>query len=255
MKLLLDQYAHLDSPLHRWQGKSKFIAFLSLIFSFAFVQKLSLLPLVIIITFLLFYISKLPLTFLLSRLKYPGIFILGVILVLPFFAGETIIFSWGFLSIKLEGILTVILIVTRFVCILTISLILFGTAPFLVTLKTLKSLGLSPILNDMMLLTYRYLEEISNRLLMMRRALKLKGFSGQKLTLRNLQIIANLISSLLIRSYDQSKLVYQAMILRGYGYNYPDKKPIKEEINYQHWFNCGVMVTISALLIVVQWLL
>ncbi|MBF2056605.1 MAG: cobalt ECF transporter T component CbiQ [Cyanobacterium sp. T60_A2020_053] len=254
MKLLLDQYAHLDSPLHRWQGKSKFIAFFSLIFSFAFVQKLSLLPLVIIITFLLFYISKLPLTFLLSRLKYPGIFIFGVILVLPFFAGETVIFSWGFLSIKSEGILTVILIVTRFVCILTISLVLFGTAPFLVTLKTLKSLGLSPILNDMMLLTYRYLEEISNRLLMMRRALKLKGFNGQKLTLRNLQIIANLISSLLIRSYDQSKLVYQAMILRGYGYDSPDKKPIKEEINYQHWFNCGVMVTISALLMVLQWL-
>jgi len=255
MKLFLDKYAHLDSPIHKWDGKPKFIAFLSLIFAFAFIEKLFLLPVIIIITAILFLLSKLPFSFLLSRLRYPGIFILGVVIVLPFLAGETVVFSWGIFQLKLEGILTVILIVTRFLCILTTTLILFSTAPFLTTLQTLRSLGLSPVINDMMLLTYRYLEEIGKSLTTMQRALKLKGFNFNKFSKRNLKVIANLIAILLIRSYEQSKLVYQAMILRGYGINLDKKNSYSNKVHYLHWVACYAILLISVTLIVLQYLI
>lgn len=254
MKLLLDEYAYLDSLIHRWQCKPKLIALFSLVFCFAFIENLYLLPVIIVITIALYLLSNLPLKFLISRLRYPGIFILAVIFFLPFLVGKTVIFSWNFLAVKKEGCLLVLLVLTRFVCILTTSLVLLGTSPFLTTLKTLKSLGLSPIIGDMMLLTYRYLEQMGDRLITMKRALRLKGFNWHKLNGRNLRIISQLIGSLLVRSYDESKLVYQAMILRGYGYNFQGIKTEKEEIKTVHWMISFVIIIISLSMILIQYL-
>lgn len=254
MKLLLDQYAYLDSYLHRWQPQPKFIALMSLIFAFAFIQNLAFLPLIIVITLVLYLSSNLPFSFLLSRLRYPGIFIVAVVILLPFLVGKTVIFSFFIFQVKQEGSLLVLLVVTRFVCILTTSLVLFGTSPFLTTLKTLKSLGLSPIISDMMLLTYRYLEEFGDRLITMERGLRLKGFHPHRFSRRNLKIIANLMGSLLVRSYDQSKLVHQAMILRGYGHNRQlPKKVTKLTINIKHWLACFVVVVISLSIVIIQY--
>ena len=54
MKLFLDKYASLNSPIHRWEQKPKFIALMSLIFAFAFTQSLFLLPILTIITSIFF---------------------------------------------------------------------------------------------------------------------------------------------------------------------------------------------------------
>ena len=55
---------------------------------------------------------------------------------------------------------TVLLIATRFLCILTVGLVMFGTGSFLGTLKAMRALGLPAILTDMALLAFRYLHEI-----------------------------------------------------------------------------------------------
>ena len=60
-------------------------------------------------------------------------------------------------------------------------------------LKSFQSLGMSPIISDMMLLTYRYLEQFSDRLDTMKKALRLKGFNLHKYNHRQLTIVANLI--------------------------------------------------------------
>ncbi len=217
MKLAIDRYAYLDSVIHHWEQRSKLIALLGLIFAFAFVEHLILLPAMIVITATFFYLSRLPFSFLLSRLRYPGWFILGVVIFLPFVAGNTVLFRLGFLDIKQEGCLQVLLIVTRFLCILTISLILFGTAPFLTSIKAMRSLGLPHTIVDMMLLSYRYLEELGGILQTRQRAMKMRGFQNKSFSFRNLKILAGLTGSLLVSSYEKSKRVYQAMLLRGYG--------------------------------------
>ena len=217
MKLALDRYAYLDSVIHHWEQRSKLIALLVLIFAFAFVEHLILLPAMVVITATFFHLSRLPFSFLISRLRYPGWFILGVVIFLPFVAGDTVLFSLGFLEIKQEGCLQVLLILIRFLCILTISLILFGTAPFLTSIKAMRSLGLPQTIVDMMLLSYRYLEELGDTLQTRQRAMKMRGFKNKKFSLRNLKILAGLTGSLLVSSYEKSKGVYQAMLLRGYG--------------------------------------
>jgi len=218
MKLGLDLYADLDSILHRWEQRSKLVALIALMFAFAFVSKLILLPFMIAVTIILYKLSKLPLSFLLYRLRYPGLFILAVVLFLPFGSGETVLWSLGFLEVTQEGVEAVCLIATRFLCILTVGLILFGTAPFMTSIQAMRSLRLPEVMVDMTLLAYRYLEEFGDNRTTMQRAMQLRGFQRDRFGTRTLRILSGLAGSLLIRSYDRSERVYQAMRLRGYGH-------------------------------------
>lgn len=253
MKLGLEEYVYLDSYIHRWQIRPKLIAFISLIFSFTFIDQIVFLPVLIVVTTCLYLLAKLPLSFLLSRLRYPGIFILMVIILLPFLTGDTVICSLGWLEIKKEGCLLMVIVVTRFICIITTTLVLLATSPFLTLLKSLNSFGLSPIISDMMLLTYRYLEEFSDRLDTMKKALRLKGFNLHRYNKRQLTIVANLIGSLLVRSYEDSQRVYQAMKLRGYGQrNLYLAKQKQDDWKSFHWLASITVVILSIALVVCQ---
>lgn len=223
----LDAYAYLKSPIHRWEPRCKLIALLALIFAFASVRQLILLPAMILVTLVYYGVSRLPVAFLLQRLRYPGFFLAAIAILLPFSVGNTIIWQLSFLALRQEGLFALVLIVTRFLCILTVGLILFGTAPFLTSIKAMRALGLPAVLADMTLLSYRYIEQFGEDLTRMQTAMRLRGFRINKLSRRNLTVVASLIGSLLVRSYDQSQQVYQAMILRGYGCVSPRRQRFK----------------------------
>ena len=217
MKFALDRYAYLDSPIHRWDQASKFVALMALIFAFSCVRALWLLLPMLAVTGLLLGLSRLPLKFWLSRLRYPGVFIGTVVLLLPFVVGETVWIEIGGIALRQEGCAAALLLSVRFVCILTVGLVLFGTAPLLQSLKALRALGLPGILVDMALLAYRYLETVGEILATMQQAMHLRGWHGNCFSRRNLKLLASLAGGLIVRSYERSQRVYQAMILRGYG--------------------------------------
>ncbi|NEP42619.1 MAG: cobalt ECF transporter T component CbiQ, partial [Okeania sp. SIO2H7] len=224
MKFALDEYAHLNSPIHRWEPRYKLIGLIALIFAFASVRDWHLIPAMLLVTGILYAFSKLPLSFLWKRLRYPGFLLLGIVLFLPFVSGKTIIWQLGFLTLRREGFLASLLIASRFLAIMTTGFVLFGTSSFLTTIKAMRRLGLSPILADIILLSYRYLFEISRQLRMMQKASKLRGFEPRKFSRRNLSVYAALTGSLLVRSYEDSKQIYKAMQLRGYGNVLKDEK-------------------------------
>lgn len=217
MKLWLDAYAHLDSPLHRWEPRYKLVALLTLIFAFAFVSDLRLIPVMLTITVGLYGLSGLPLTFLATRLRYPGIFLVMVVSMLPLVVGKTVILSLGPLALRQEGLSLALLVAARFCAILTVSLLLFGTSPFLTTVRAMHALGLPHILTDMILFFYRYLGDIADSLATMQTAMRMRNFQASQLNRRNLGVYASLAGSMLVRSYEQSERVYHAMRLRGYG--------------------------------------
>lgn len=246
MKLAIDRYAYLNSPIHRWSQKYKIVGLLGLIFAFSFIRSLVLLPIIIAITIIIFSLSRLPLSYLLSRLRYPGYFILAVVCLLPFVAGDTVIWQWGWLSLRWEGCQETLLIVVRFFCIITISLVLFGTATIIKSIKSLRDLGLPQVILDMTLLTYRYLEELGEMLNTMQKAMKLRGFNPHLFNCRQLEILTRLVGSLIVRSYERSIRIYQAMILRGYGCKIPRNNLIQKQ---QHNFfkSYDVWATVIAL--------
>jgi cobalt/nickel transport system permease protein len=223
MKLDIDEYAHLRSPIHAWQPRYKLIGLSALIFAIATVETLWVLLAVVMITAALYKLTRMPLNYWMRRLRYPGFFLLGVVLLLPLTSGETVLWRWGWLAVRQEGCLAVVLIAGRFLSIVTISLILFGTSPFLQTVKAMRSLGLPAVFTDMLLLSYRYLYETAEQLGQMQQAMRLRGFNRRRSPRsllpdsRTLRVLSTLAGTLLIRSYEQSERVYQAMRLRGYG--------------------------------------
>ncbi|NJL85204.1 MAG: cobalt ECF transporter T component CbiQ [Leptolyngbyaceae cyanobacterium SM1_1_3] len=219
MKLGIDDYAQLESPIHQWLPKYKLIGLTALILAFSFVQKLALLPLMAVTTAMFYQTARLPFKFWRQRLQIPGTFLAVLLLLLPFMAGETVLAEIGPLNIYREGLLAVVQISVRFVCILTLGLVLFGTAPFFESIRAMRSLGLPPILADMTLLTYRYIFEIGDYFQSMRTAMKLRGFESHRLNWQTLKHLAALAGSLIVRSYEKSEQVYKAMLLRGYGQN------------------------------------
>ncbi len=217
MHLGLDTYAHLDSPLHRWDPRHKLIGLMSLVFAFSYMRDLRLLPAMLLVTAILYAASNLPPGFLLTRLRYPGAFLLIVAVLLPFLSGSTLLVQIGPLALRLEGCLELLRIVVKFVSILTLGLVLFGTAPFLTSIKAMRALGLPPILADMTFLSYRYLFEIGDDLERMETAMRLRGFHAHRFSARGFGSLASLAGSILVRSYERSSRIYKAMMLRGYG--------------------------------------
>jgi len=218
MKLGIDEYTNLDSPFHHWDPRYKLVGLITLIFAFSFIRDLRMLLAMIGVTVAIYTISKLPASFMLRRLRYPSFFLLTMVFILLFLSGETVIASLGPISVRQEGLLAAVLISTRFICILTMGMVLFSTNPLLTSIKAMRALGLPAIMADMALLAFRYIQEIGQDLQRMLTSMRLRGFTGRRFSLHGLRILAWLSGSLLLRSYERSEWVYKAMILRGYGH-------------------------------------
>lgn len=213
----IDEYAALDSPIHRWDPRLKLVGLLALAFAFAFVEDLRILPAMLAVALGLAAVSRLPWRFVWTRLRYPGFFIALLGFILPLLSGDTVLANVGPLALRLEGSLDFVLIAGRFASIVTVALVIFGTAPVLTSIKAMRTLGLPPILADMTLISYRYLYELGNDLAKMQRATRLRGFRARRLDRRALGTLASLAGSLLVRSHERSERIYHAMVLRGYG--------------------------------------
>ncbi|MDA0673534.1 MAG: cobalt ECF transporter T component CbiQ [Cyanobacteria bacterium] len=217
-----DLYIPSDSPVHRWAVGSKLLSLLSFMFAVAIVRQLVLVPLALGLVALLYGLSRLPLSYLARRLPYPGLFVVAMVAVLPLTSGKTVLWQWGWLTLRLEGTQTAALVAGRFLAILITGFILLGTTPFLDILKALRGWGLPPLLTDMALLTYRYLYDIAAQLATMQQAMGLRGYGHRRQTARRQWTwLAALMGSLLLRSYERSQRVYKAMRLRGYGQQPP----------------------------------
>jgi len=226
MKLLLDEYSGLDSPFHRWDPRYKIAGLIALVFAFSFIRDLRMVLAMAGATIIIYAISRLPASFLAHRLRYPSIFLVVIMLTLPFLSGSDVVATWGPLAVREEGLLAAILIAARFTCILTIGVVLLGTTPLLTNIKALRALGLPQIMADMALLTFRYLQEIGRHLRGLQTAMRLRGFRNRRLSFKGLRTLAWLSGSLLVYSYERSETIYQAMILRGYG-NAPPRREFR----------------------------
>ncbi|MEW5784521.1 MAG: cobalt ECF transporter T component CbiQ [Bacillota bacterium] len=204
-----------SSIIHRWETRHKLLGFAALIFGFAFVRDLRLLPLILVASCLIYYLAALPFSYLFSRMRLPGFFLLVLAVILPFGSGETTITELGPLALKLEGSLNLLLIAVKFISILTLSVVLFASTPLTGLVGAMRSLGVPSLPAEMLLFTHRYIFQLADDLRRTRIAANLRGFKGKSLF--SLKTLAYIVGTLLVRSHVQSERVFQAMTLRGYG--------------------------------------
>jgi len=89
MKLGIDEYTNLDSPFHRWDPRYKLIGLITLVFAFSFVRDLRMLLAMAAVTITIYAISRLPASFIVKRFRYPSLFVLAIVLTLPFLSVES----------------------------------------------------------------------------------------------------------------------------------------------------------------------
>lgn len=219
----LDKYSGLESPIHSLHPQIKtmivlaLLAFISLNpidraffyfslgflflillflshipFLFIFLRSLVILPIVLVISFSLFFSKSVgslnPGSHLISS-NQPPLFL--------------------FLSLSLKSWLSI----------LYLSL-LVSTTRFSEILKSLEKLGLPSTLLGVLSFLYRYLFLFVDQGERMVRAFNSRGKPGSARL--NLKVFGNLLGVLFLRSYERSERVYQAMLARGYkGDNLP----------------------------------
>lgn len=220
MHVDVDKYAYLKSPVHNWDTRCKIISLLLIIFSISVMRSIfgALTGLTISISIAL--LSRLPARFLFRKVWYPVLFLIPLFLFLPFSSGGDAIYDLIIFNIYYEGLILSLLILIKTVSIILLFSIIMTTSPFIITTSAFRSLGVPVKLLNMILFTYRYIFVFLDDIRKMRIAMVLKGFKNTN-RFRTFQSSANVIGSLLIRSYEQTERIFNAMILRGYSEEIP----------------------------------
>lgn len=149
-----------------------------------------------------------------SRLRGAGVVALALVLVLPFVAGDRVLWQAGALRWHADGLATALVMGARLLAIVTVTLaLLVPVAPFRLVAGA-RALGVPALMADLALLTLRYLDELRAELARAMLARRLRGGKGGW---RGLPEYGVLLASALIRGQRRAERVWAAMRLRGYG--------------------------------------
>ncbi|NJK33574.1 MAG: cobalt ECF transporter T component CbiQ [Oscillatoriales cyanobacterium SM2_2_1] len=205
-------YCRGTSPIHYWHPTCKLLGIGTLLLASAAMTQWTWTLCFSGIALGIARLSQLPGHYFRRRARYPGLFIFAIVITAPLSMGRHTLFQWQQIHLYAEGLSWAILIASRFGTLLLFTLTLLGTTPLPHLLAALRSLGLSPWLLDLFLLTIRYLQDLNDCVQAMKTAMRLRG-GGRQIHLRHWAALAG---SLLIRSYEKSERIDRAMRLRGY---------------------------------------
>jgi cobalt/nickel transport system permease protein len=208
----IDRHANLDSPLHALDARTKIIGFLALI-----VAALQI-PAGRTGSFFLFFffmailagISQIPMQYIFGRTFGILPFVLLAGLAAPWRGGGG--WAW-FFSLLLRSILCLLLLV-----------LLTNTTRFVELLRGMRRLGCPRVLVANLSFLYRYLFVLADEVMRMRQARECRsvGRAGPGAELRTL---GSMLGTLMVRSFERSDCMYQAMLSRGFAGEFPVTAP------------------------------
>ena len=198
----LDQYAHLNSPVHRIPAPTKLaiamaLLFLSLLFPISwtwYYWGLAILLLVGAIS------SRVPLGFLLRRMLWLELVIVGM-------AASRLFGDDG-------GFIPFLALVVHATACAAVMLLVSSTTRFTDILSTLSALGLPSLLVTTLGLMYRYLFVLTDEAARMRRARLARTFRRDRGRLW--RAMASVIAQLFVRSAERAQRIHSAMLARGW---------------------------------------
>ncbi|MBW2091814.1 MAG: cobalt ECF transporter T component CbiQ [Deltaproteobacteria bacterium] len=142
-------------------------------------------------------------------------FILILWLFLPFsFPGETI-FNIGPFKASLEGIIYALSITIKSNAIILSVIALLATSSIFALVHALRHIWIPDKLVQLFFFTFRYFHVMHQEYLRLRGAMRIRCFKPRT-NFHTYKSLAYLMGMLLVRSFDRSERIYQAMTLRGY---------------------------------------
>lgn len=213
--MIKEKFSAGDSPLHRLDPRVKIIVALFFSVIVAVTDKYTSLLSALLFAVVIVAVARLKTKEIVSRLLVVNSFIFLLWLMLPFtFPGKNI-YTLGPLNISQEGIKHALLITIKSNSIILAGIALLSTSSIFNLVHALCHLHFPDKLTQLFFFTYRYIHTIHSEYIRLNNALKIRGFKPQT-NLHTYKTYAYLVGTMLVRSYDRSKRVYDAMLCRGF---------------------------------------
>jgi cobalt/nickel transport system permease protein len=216
MTLALDVLPAPDSPIRRLDARWKLAALLLAVASAAALQTLPASALALLGSLALAATSRLPARWFLTRLGTLALLLSGFVVLLPFLVqhGEPD-GQWGPIHWSWYGARVALLLCLKALTIVTLMLIALVTSPLSATVQAAHALRAPGLLVQLVLLTYRYLFVLAAELARLRTALRVRGYRN-RMDRHSYRTVGQVAGTLLVRGYERSERVSQAMRCRGF---------------------------------------
>jgi len=216
----LEEFAEGKSLIHSLDPRIKLISLFPFIVIVAIargltVPSISLIAGVIVISF-----ARLNMRALLNRLLAVNLFILFLWLILPFSVEGRSIFTIGRLTATSEGISYALTITLKANAIVLSTIALVGTIPIFRLVHALRHLKVPEKLVSLFFFCYRYISVLHEDYSALHNAMKMRAFKPTT-NVHTYRSYAYLVGMLVLKSYEHSEKVYQAMLCRGFRGKFP----------------------------------
>jgi cobalt/nickel transport system permease protein len=215
MPLDIDRYAHLDSPLRRWDSRLKLSSLGFLILGVALIKDIPLGAVALVVSLILVRQAGLPAYFVGGGVKWAVLFLLPFFVIMPLSYPTDSAPRLAGLPFAPEGLRMAVLITLKAIAIVLITYATFGSNRFDISMLALQRLKCPKIIVQMLLFTYRYIFVFLAEMHRMETAMRARGFV-KRTDRRTLRLVGNFIGTLLIRSFERTERVYKAMLSKGY---------------------------------------
>ena|SRR5438094_2175847 len=216
MTLTVEPLPNPASPLCQWDPRWKLAAFLLAALAVALLQTVVAALLALVGAVALAILARLPRRWFLARLGSLALALLVFVCLLPFWArAEGPGWDLGPLHVSLAGLRGALLLCLKALALVSLMLVLLGTAPLADTLKAAYALHLPGLLVQMALLTYRYVFVLAAELARLRVALRVRGYRNRA-SRHSYRTVGHVAGTLLVRGSERAEQVGQAMRCRGF---------------------------------------
>lgn len=211
----IEEFSSGNSWVHKLDPRVKIV--ITVVFSavVALNNNLEVTVISMILPVILVICAKLDFGKLMLRLAIVNSFILFLWLFLPFTTPGETIYSIGPLTIQREGIYQALLITLKSNSIILMVISLLATSQIFSLVHAMSHLWVPDKLVHLFFFCFRYIHVIHEEYHRLINAMKMRGFKP-KTNMHTYRAYSYLVGMLLIRSFNRSKRVLQAMNCRGF---------------------------------------
>lgn len=222
--MIREPLAGIASPIHALDPRARLAACVGLSLVAALAKQPATPLLIMGFGLMATLLSRPPWRYVLRQVLAVNVFIVFLWLVLPFTAPgveQRLPFELPLgLTVSQEGIHLAGLITLKANAVFLCVLALLATIPVTALGQAMTALGVPAKLAFLFIFTYRYLHVIAEEYARMMDVAALRGFAPAT-DRRTYRTYGALVAMVLVRGYDRSQRVYQAMVLRGFQGAFP----------------------------------
>jgi cobalt/nickel transport system permease protein len=221
-----DAFLNIDSPIHRLDARARVFVAVALSIAVAGVNSAAALGLGFGAALVLALVARLPLRPTLRRLLPLNVFVGILVLLLPLTTPGPAIFHVHTVAATWPGLFAGLIIAVRANAIVLIVTALLTTMEAADLARALRALRVPPALVTLFLLTGRYVFVLQTEYQRLRRAMRVRSFRPRT-DRHTLRTFGNLAGMLVVKGFDRSERVHQAMKCRGYTGAIPLREPAR----------------------------